>query len=155
MLNTKLNPNKSSNGNRGQSSTDSADGKAPASVAAQTLAFSSQKKCEATGSVESRSQSSPESTSQEFNVAFATPLQIRSCSESSLTVEPQNVDSLNRPNRKLLGGKGMFLTLMQNAGLAVPPFRCIETSTVLALPRGWQMPGSRAVQNLQMPHPRD
>ena len=22
-------------------------------------------------------------------------------------------------------------------------------------PRGWQMPGPRAVQNLQMPHPRD
>ena len=133
MLDTKLNPNQSSDRNRDQSSTVSADGKTPASVASQTLAFSSQKKCEATGSVESRSQSLPESTRQEFNVAFATQLQIRSCSESSLTVEPRNVDSLNRPNRNLLGGKGMFLTLMQNAGLAVPPFRCIETRTVEAL----------------------
>ncbi|WBA88815.1 hypothetical protein O3276_11685 [Endozoicomonas sp. GU-1] len=34
------------------------------------------------------------------------------------------------PNRKWLGGKGMFLTLMKNAGLTVPPFRCIETSIV-------------------------
>ena len=133
MLNTKLNPNESSNTNRKQSPTDSAEGKTPASVASKTLAFSSQKKCEATGSVESRSQSSPESTSQQFSVAIATPLQNRSCSESSLTVEPRNVDSLNQSNRELLGGKGMFLTLMQNAGLAVPPFRCIDTVTVQVL----------------------
>ena len=133
MLNTKLNPNKSSNGNRGQSSTYSADGKTPASVASETLAFSSQKKCEATGGVENTSERSARSTSQKFREGFATSLQIRFCSESSLTVEPRNVDSSNRPNRKLFGGKGMFLTLMQNAGLAVPPFRCIETSTVQAL----------------------
>nr|WP_256493315.1 DUF4116 domain-containing protein [Endozoicomonas sp. SCSIO W0465] len=58
----------------------------------------------------------------------AIPLKIRRCSESQLDVHSQNI-----PSREGLGGKGMFLTLMQNAGLSVPPFRCIKTDTVQAI----------------------
>ena len=32
------------------------------------------------------------------------------------------------PGRVQLGGKGMYLTVLEDAGLMVPPFRCIEGS---------------------------
>ena len=137
---TKLNPNQLSNRNRDQSFMDSAEARTLASAASETFAFYLQKKCETTGACttlsptsQRESESSLTSTSQKSRKAFSTQLQMRSCSESSSTVGYQVLHPLNRPDRKLLGGKGMFLTLMQNAGLAVPPFRCIETGTVQTL----------------------
>ncbi|WP_257288324.1 hypothetical protein, partial [Endozoicomonas sp. SESOKO2] len=36
-------------------------------------------------------------------------------------------------NRQQLGGKGMFLQCMHQAGLAVPPFRCVTASVTNVL----------------------
>ena len=132
-MNTELNPNQRSNRNRDKSFMDSAEARTLASAASEAFAFYSQKKCETTGACTTlsptslcESESSLTSTSQKSRKAFSTQLQMRSCSESSSTVGYQDLHSLNRPNRKLLGGKGMFLTLMQNAGLAVPPFAVLK-----------------------------
>ena len=83
------------------------------------------RQCEVTGMVTTFTP--PDSADHEITETFATRLKIRRCTEPQLTVHSPTV-----PNRKLLGGKGMFLTLMQNAEaeLAVPPFRCIDTSIV-------------------------
>ena len=97
----------------------------PASVASDTPAFSSKRKCQVT---RRETTYTPDRAHHDITATFATQLKIRRCSESKL-----NVYSGNSPNRELLGGKGMFLTLIHNTGLAVPPFRCIDTSIVLAL----------------------
>ena len=97
----------------------------PASVASDTPAFSSKRKCQVT---RRETTYTPDRAHHDITATFTTQLKIRRCSESKL-----NVYSGNSPNRELLGGKGMFLTLMHNAGLAVPPFRCIDTSIVQAL----------------------
>ncbi|WP_422413726.1 MULTISPECIES: PEP/pyruvate-binding domain-containing protein [unclassified Endozoicomonas] len=39
----------------------------------------------------------------------------------------------SRPNRALLGGKGMFLQRMKAAGLPVPPFKCVTAQIMNAL----------------------
>ncbi|WP_257293595.1 DUF4116 domain-containing protein [Endozoicomonas sp. YOMI1] len=98
----------------------------PASGALNTLAFSCKRKCEAIGS--DTTFTPPGSADHKITETFIPPLKIRGCSEPQLTVHSPTI-----PNRERLGGKGMFLTLMQNAGLAVPPFSCIDTSTVQAL----------------------
>ncbi|MGO0305517.1 DUF4116 domain-containing protein [Endozoicomonas acroporae] len=97
-------------------------GKIPASVASDTPDFSAKRKCQV---IRHDTTFTPGSANHDL---IATQVKTRGCTEPQL-----NVDSPTMPNRKLLGGKGMFLTLMQNAGLAVPPFRCIDTSIVQEL----------------------
>nr|WP_256493316.1 PEP/pyruvate-binding domain-containing protein [Endozoicomonas sp. SCSIO W0465] len=94
----------------------------PVSGVPDIQAFSLKRKCQAT---ESNATVTLGCADRKIN---AIPLKIRRCSESQLDVHSQNI-----PSREGLGGKGMFLTLMQNAGLPVPPFRCIKTDTVQAL----------------------
>ncbi|WBA81031.1 PEP/pyruvate-binding domain-containing protein [Endozoicomonas sp. GU-1] len=107
----------------GAGGADIANGAIPASGALKTHALSSNRKCKISG-IDSTFTSS-DSTGQKITETFTPPLKNRRFTEPQLTV-----DSPTIPNRKLLGGKGMFLTLMKNAGLTVPPFRCIETSIV-------------------------
>uniref|UniRef100_UPI003BB7FB79 hypothetical protein n=1 Tax=Endozoicomonas sp. ALC013 TaxID=3403076 RepID=UPI003BB7FB79 len=107
----------------GAEGADIANGAIPVSGAVTTHALSSNRKCETSGIDTTFTPSN--STGQKITETFALPLKTRRCTESQL-----NVDSPTILNRKLLGGKGMFLTLMKNAGLTVPPFRCIETSIV-------------------------
>ncbi|WP_422449851.1 MULTISPECIES: DUF4116 domain-containing protein [unclassified Endozoicomonas] len=103
---------------------DGKDGK-KADIAGGVIPVSGtlKRQCEVTATVTTFTP--PGRADHEINATFATRLKIRRCTESQLTV-----DSPTMPNRKLLGGKGMFLTQMKNAGLDVPPFRCIETSIV-------------------------
>ncbi|MBO9496788.1 DUF4116 domain-containing protein [Thalassotalea sp. G20_0] len=108
----------------GAGGADIANGAIPVSGTLKTHALSSNRKCETSG-IDTTFTPSNNSTGQKITETFALPLKTRRCTESQL-----NVDSPTIPNRKLLGGKGMFLTLMKSAGLAVPPFRCIETSIV-------------------------
>ncbi|WOG25646.1 PEP/pyruvate-binding domain-containing protein [Endozoicomonas sp. 8E] len=42
-------------------------------------------------------------------------------------------DDYSPPNRHQLGGKGMFLQCMKEAGLPVPPFECVTTQVMNAL----------------------
>ncbi|WP_422489294.1 DUF4116 domain-containing protein [Endozoicomonas sp. ALE010] len=107
----------------GAEGADIANGAIPVSGAVTTHALSSNRKCETSGIDTTFTPSN--STGQKITETFALPLKTRRCTESQL-----NVDSPTILNRKLLGGKGMFLTLMKSAGLTVPPFRCIETSIV-------------------------
>ncbi|WP_257263125.1 hypothetical protein, partial [Endozoicomonas sp. ONNA2] len=94
----------------------------PSSVASDTPAFSDIGKCQIIRPVTTFT---PGSTNHDL---AATQLTTRNCTEPQMAVAPPTM-----PNRELLGGKGMFLTLMQSAELAVPPFRCIETGIVQEL----------------------
>ncbi|MGO0305516.1 DUF4116 domain-containing protein [Endozoicomonas acroporae] len=110
----------------GAGGADIANGAIPVSGALKTHALSSNRMCETSGIDTTFTPSN--STGQKITETFALPLKNRRCTEPQL-----NVDFPTIPNRKLLGGKGMFLTLMKNAGLAVPPFRCIDTGIVQEL----------------------
>ncbi|WP_257280769.1 DUF4116 domain-containing protein [Endozoicomonas sp. ISHI1] len=61
-----------------------------------------------------------------------TPLAKRFCSACSLSSSEQAAD-YSPASRKQLGGKGMFLQLMQQLGLSVPPFKCVTAQVMQAL----------------------
>ena len=93
--------------------------------ASDTCAYSGERKREVSGRDTTLTFGSAD---HHITATLVTQLKIRRCSESQ-----QSVHSQTMPNRELSGGKGMFLSLMRNEKLAVPPFRCINTDTVQAL----------------------
>lgn len=61
-----------------------------------------------------------------------TPLAKRIC-RSSVAAPLNHTADYPSPNRQQLGGKGMFLQRMQEAGLPVPPFTCVAAPVVNTL----------------------
>ena len=99
--------------------------KTAASVATEIRRFGLSRDCKAT---ESNSTLTLDSVDFENCETLPTRLDTRHCTQPPPTGHSQNI-----PGREWLGGKGMFLTLMLNAGLPVPPFRCIDTGIVQTL----------------------